>query len=607
LQADEEDNVPSGRGNDELMFEQQPIDASWIKQEVESDYTPDDFTSDEEVNDHYLTNKNYCYVCGQPQSKISRHLLTHRNEEPDIAAILKIRKNSKERKRYLEMLRSRGNNRHNQEVLQTRCGELKVKRINSNVLTTAKAFATCLYCKSMLYRKELWRHMRRCPTKMLSKPPSVKTRVLNLVAAAESNPQNLSLDVRTMLSSLKKDEISAAVLNDSLLLRLAQCVYPRRDTQANNLELIKLRLRHMGRLLLALRKKSMCSFEDAVKLQNFGKVVEAVREIAGYNEKTKSCEKPSFLRIMGNSLKKISEINFARAWQENAGSKAINDADTFMKLCAKEWAAVRPSESKGNTPTAPFIRDVQLLHRCMEKTAASAVESLTLYGSPPVYSALLRVTAAQVFVLNRNIAQVSRATFESFEKGIRADLQDRDPAAGGGRSPLEQILSEATVRINLESNRGQKVTVALTPELLAAITLLVSKRGECCVHKNNPFLFGVPEASCTSVYHGHRCTLTYVTRCGAKNKAPLRSLYFLRHIERFFQILGLTGDNLERLAKLVGRDLPTDREYYRTPEAAGDIAKISELLSALQDGSLERLEGKSFEEIEIPGECLVKS
>ncbi|XP_034401108.1 uncharacterized protein LOC117738995 isoform X2 [Cyclopterus lumpus] len=593
---DDEDYVPSGSGNDELGLEQQPNDASCIQQDYESDYTPDDSTSDEEVKDPYLTNKNYCYVCGVAQTKISRHLFTHRMEEPDIARVLKLRKNSKERKGQLEMLRSRGNNLHNQEVLQTRCGELKVKRKNPNTLATAKAFASCLYCKNMFNRKEMWRHMKRCPTRKLCKPQSVNTRALILVAAAESNPQNLSLNVRTMLNTLKKDEISSKVLNDSLLLRLAHCMYPRKERKANKLEWIKLKLRHMGRLLLALKEKSICSFEDAVKLENFSKVVEAVRELAGLNEETKSYKRPSFLKTLWNSLKKIGEINFARAWRENAGSKTINDADAFMKSCAKEWSYVCPPVSKGNAPTVPFIHDVQLFHQCMEKTAASAVESLTLYESPPVYSALLRVTVAQVSVLNKNLAQVSRTTLESFKE---AELEE-DTAVS--RSQFEQILSKPTVRVNLVSNRGKKVSVTLTPELLAAITLLVNKRGACGVHENNPFLFGIPEAPCTSFYQGQRCTLTYATRCGAKNKATLRSVYFHKHIARLFQILGLTGDELDQLAKLLGRDIPTDREYYRTPEAAGDIAKISELLSALEDGSLERFEGKSLEEIEIPDE-----
>lgn len=45
------------------------------------------------------TRKNYCYVCGAGVSKISRHLLKHADEEPDIAAAFAKRKKSYEKKK----------------------------------------------------------------------------------------------------------------------------------------------------------------------------------------------------------------------------------------------------------------------------------------------------------------------------------------------------------------------------------------------------------------------------------------------------------------------------------------------------------------------------
>ncbi|XP_054461684.1 uncharacterized protein LOC129097029 isoform X2 [Anoplopoma fimbria] len=598
--ADDEDFVPSTSNNNGLSFEQQPLNASCIQEEDESDYSSVDSTSDEEVKDPSVTNKNYCYVCGVAQSKISRHLLTHRKDEPDIAALLKLRVNSKERKEVLEMLRNRGNNMHNQKVLKTRRGELKVKRRSANLHITAKTFASCLYCKNMYVRRVMWRHMQRCPAKTSYEPKSEKIKALTLVAAVEStDPQNLSQEVRTMLSTLKKDEISSEVCNDPFLLQLAQSLYPRNKSKACRLEHIKQKLRQMGRLLLTLKEKSICSFADAVKPENISKLVESVKELGGFNEETKSYERPSFIKTMGSLLRKIGYINLARALKGDAGSKVIQEADAFMKLCAKEWNYTHPILSKDSTPTVPFIHDVQLFYQCLEKTAASAVESLTLYESPPVYTVLLRVTVAQLSVFNKNMAQVSQATLKSFQEREEAELHE--DAAISLLQP-EQILSKTTVRINVMSNRGQKVSVTLTPKLLAAITLLVDKRVVCGVQENNPFLFGIPDGPCTSNYNGQQCTITFAARCGAKNRAILRSALFHNHVARVFQILGLRSDEFNQLAKLLGRDIPTDREYYQTPEAASDIAKISELLLAMESGSLDRFEGKSLEEMEIPDE-----
>lgn len=74
---------------------------------------------------------------------------------------------------------------------------------------------------------------------------------------------------------------------------------------------------------------------------------------------------------------------------------------------------------------------------------------------------------------------------------------------------------------------------------------------------------------------------------------------------RIFQVLSLTADELDQLAKQLGQNLPTDREHYQRPEAAIDIAKIMELLSAMENGDLQRFEGRPFEEVEIAGTCQV--
>ncbi|XP_034748086.1 uncharacterized protein LOC117956880 isoform X2 [Etheostoma cragini] len=595
----DEDYVPSPRNNRQSFTESDsPDDISSDEELKEPSFTN---INEEDLKDHSFTKRNYCYVCGVAQSKISRHLFTHRNEEPDIAAVLRLRKNSKERKALLEKLRDKGNTKHNEEVLKTRCGQLKLKR-NPSTPNTAKSFASCVYCKSMYIRKDVWRHMLKCSARKSAEPQShVKTKVLTLIAEAEStDTPKISSDVRKMFNTMKNDEISSEILNDSFLLQLARCLYCMNRRKKKNVEDLKKSLRQIGRLLLILKKKAICSFEDAIKPQNFRKVVEGVRELSGFKEETKFCDRPNVLKKMGNLLMKIGEINFARALKDNADKKTIRQAEKFIKLCAKEWRNVPPSKTQLNTtPTIPFIHDVQLFYQCMEKTAASAVQSLTMYASSPVYTALLRVTLAQVSVLNTNMAQVSKATLKSFKEQDETELHED---AAVSQSQVEQILSKHNVKINIKTENGHKVAVTLTSKMLAAVTLLVNKRDACGVHENNPFLFARPNAPCSSFHRGYQCTSIFAARCGAKNTANLRSLIFHKHLVRFFQILSLTNDELDQLAKLLGRDIQTDREYYQTPEAAVDIAKMSELLSAMENGSLKNFEGKSFEEIEIPDE-----
>lgn len=574
------------------------------EQEVdEADYTSDDFTSDEEPKARSRP-RNYCYVCGKAATKFTRHLLTHRNEEPDIAEVFALPAYSKQRSRLLDKLRNKGNYKHNVEVLKTSCGELKVKRQSQNMPTGVKEFALCLYCKCLYKRKDMWRHMQRCPSKKsFTCLTSSRNKVLTLVAAAESSDSNeISPDVKKLVKMLRKDEIASLVANDSLILQLAQNLWHTSESKTKT-ETITQKMRVMGRLLFMLKKESLHSLEEAFKPQNFSKVVEAVRKLAGFCVETKSCHRPSVLLKLGSALRKIGDIKLARALKEDADKQTMQEVETIIKLCDKEWGSI-PSSKFGvkNAPTVPFIQDVQVFYQYMEKTAASAVESLTMYECAPVYSALLRVTVAQVAVLNKNMVEVSKVTLESFSE---RDETERQEDAAVRQSQLDQIMSKQTVKINVRSNRGRKLVVTLTRKLLAAITLLASKRDSCGVHKNNPFLFARPVDICTSFFQGRPCITTIVNRCSANNKTNLRSLYFRKHISKVFQILDLTTDQLDQLAKLMGRELRTDTEYYQTPEAAVHIAKISELLSAVENGTLELFGEKPLEEIEFPGICLV--
>lgn len=580
-----------------------PDGTSCTQQEDEADFSSDEDDWDEDPGPSKAKRKpknptyasiNYCYVCGAGLTKIARHLFTHASEDPEIAQAFALPKKSKERKKLLYELRNRGNYKHNQEVLKNKSGELKLRRRSTAVVVSAKTHVHCLYCKGMFKRKDMWRHVARCPSKTISNTKSKgKVKILTEIALAESPySQQLPSIVWKVLSTMQQDEIAFTVQNDFLLIQLAQCLCEKYENKPNKHEYIRQKLREMGRLLIALHDKSIFSFEEAIKPKNFYKVVEAVKDITGYDGKMQSYNKPSLALKLGHSLKKIGAMVLSGI---DGNEQMKRDTKTFLKLCAKEWselvtqtATASLSGRKVYYPsTIPFTRDMQVFYRYLETTSASAIESLTVHESPQAYNALSRVTLAQVSVLNKCAPEVSKMTLKTF--------QERDDTT--------RVLSKHFIRINILSRTGQNVAVLLTSELVSAITLLVSKREACGVHQENPFLFARPNSSPTSLYHGRNCIRGFSSLCHAKNPEHLRSVHLHKHIARVFQILNLENDELCHLAKLLGHDIRADRDYYRLPEAAVELAKIAKLLLAMEKGSLERFKGNSLEEIEIEGRC----
>lgn len=173
-----------------------------------------------------------------------------------------------------------------------------------------------------------------------------------------------------------------------------------------------------------------------------------------------------------------------------------------------------------------------------------------------------------------------------------------------GLTKFEQKLCKHFSRVEIRCKRGRKVAVLLSPDMVDALTHLISKRRECGVPEENKFLFARPH--CLSPYRGQDCLRIYANECGAQNPKLLRSTQLRKHVSTFSQVLNLKNHELDQVADFLGHDIQVHREYYRLPEATTQLTKISKLLLAMEKGSLTNLQGKTLcvpilKEIKIEG------
>ena len=111
-----------------------------------------------------LRNKCHCYICGKPQTKFTRHLITHEKTHAEVACVLIPQKRSKERIEMLTKLHNRVNYIHNKEVLKSGAGLLKHRRTAKNKYNQ-KEHVHCMYCQALYLRRDLWQHARNCSSK----------------------------------------------------------------------------------------------------------------------------------------------------------------------------------------------------------------------------------------------------------------------------------------------------------------------------------------------------------------------------------------------------------------------------------------------------------
>ncbi|XP_077429564.1 uncharacterized protein LOC144056525 [Vanacampus margaritifer] len=552
-----------------------------------------------------LTNRNYCFVCGKPQSRLTRHLKVHMSH-PEVAYAFYLPDHSQERKTLFEKMRNRGNFQHNTAILQGENGQLKVKRRPKST-AVAGNFVHCMHCQGLYVRKDLWRHVRRCPLRPencnLDKQAG-RARVLCLATAQDTVfSQHFSSGMWKVLSTMKTDEIGLAVRNDLSIVHLAQSLYNKHGQDPTKYEHIRQKLREVGRLLVCLRANfSVHSLEEAIKPSNFQTVVQAVKQVAGFDEESLSYHTPSLALKLGHTLNKICDIIHCRALMAEDAT-LVKETETFRKLYTSKWcelishkALSTLSSAKYNKPpTLPFTEDVQVLHQYLQKTADSAVSNLVEEATPKNYAELAKLTLAQIIVFNRRRAgEVSKMLSKGFNERDSTKLH-KDVALG--LSQLEQRLCNYFTRVELVGKRERKVVVLLAPSTVEALSLLTNKRKECGVPDENIFLFGRPKT--LTYYRGCDCLRIYASLCGAKQPELLRSTQLRKHVATLTQILNLKKNELDQVADFLGHDIRVHRDFYRLPVPTMQLAKISKLLLSIEKGELSGLQGKSLDEIEI--------
>ncbi|KAF3836235.1 hypothetical protein F7725_028793 [Dissostichus mawsoni] len=89
---------------------------------------------------------------------------------------------------------------------------------------------------------------------------------------------------------------------------------------------------------------------------------------------------------------------------------------------------------------------------------------------------------------------------QTFTSRNRTEL---NPDIMMGLTEFEKTLTKYFDRVEIRGKRSRMVPVLLTPEMIAAMNLLVEKRNECQIHTDNVYLFARPGG--LSHYRGSDC------------------------------------------------------------------------------------------------------
>ncbi|XP_041918254.1 uncharacterized protein LOC121682254 isoform X3 [Alosa sapidissima] len=546
--------------------------------------------------------KQYCLYCKKGFIKMARHLERAHKNEKEVAQAGSFPKGSKQRRLHLEHLRNRGNFAHNSEVLNTGVGKL-VPRKQPKDDSKPRDFDHCIYCQGYFTKKVMWRHMMICKFKPSGPTKPGKTRVQALCAFAVPPPPGVKAEFWKVLNHMIQDDVYFAVKSDVWIMEYGVHLHNKHGYDVGKHEYIRQKMRELGRLLICSRKTTpLKTIEDHMKPENFMHVVQAVQLVAGFVSESSTYKRPSLALKIGHSLVKISLLLEARASMQN-NQPAAKDARRFRSVYEARWnelisaASLRTMhESKWNVPQLiPFTKDVQKLHSYLDMQQEQFYNELSSEPSKNTWVHLTKITLTQVMMFNRRrTGEVSKMPLSTYFAPNPVDLQED---VGMALSELEKKLCQHFRRLEIRGKRGRKVPVLLTPEMQRSLDLLVAKRLECGILKENGYLFARP--SVLTCYRGSDCIRDFAKVCGIANYTSLTSTKLRKQTGTLSQVLNLSNTELDQLANFLGHDVRVHRQFYRLPEGTLQLAKISKVLLALEQGRLAEFKGKGLDDITI--------
>ncbi|XP_037837861.1 uncharacterized protein LOC112451075 [Kryptolebias marmoratus] len=548
----------------------------------------------------------YCVFCSKPYSKMSRHLEAKHSDKPEVANALKCPKGSKERRVQLSLLRNKGNRAHNNKVIKEGKGVV-VPRQQSRKSAKVGDYLHCINCEGYLKRRSLWRHMQRCylSQKVKGLKPGT-SRVQALCKYAEPVPDSVSAQFWKLVLDMHLDDVTKVVRSEKCILKLGEHLFNKHGQDVTRHEYIRQKMRETARVALQERKDGKLeTLSDFFVPANFPHVIDAVKKVAGLDERTNVFKTPSLALKLGHNLKKVASVLECEA-MISGDENTIHNVRVFRQICETRWSecvsshALRTlNEAKWNAPQLiPFAEDVRKMHQYLDTKRVECQRNLKEEAVKKNWAELAKITLCEVIIFNRRReGEVSKMALNAF---TLRDTSVTHPDVELALSELEKKLCKHFQRIEIKGKRGQKVPVLLTPDMVSSMELLVQNRRNCDVLDENPYIFGRPQT--LNHFRGSDIIREMAQSCGAKQPGALSSTKLRKHMATMSKVLNPKDNEMDNLADFLGHDIRVHREYYRLPEGTLQLAKISKVLLALERGKLSNFKGRNLDEISIDPE-----
>lgn len=274
--------------------------------------------------------QHYCTYCMKPQSQLPRHLEMIHYNKPEVKKFLVLSKKDPERKKLIDAIRKMGNFKFNTDK-RFNTGELIVcRRPNERVNRNALDFIACAKCKGFYGKRTIRHHSRICLKKDFRKNKDIMT--MGRKITGRIHPMASESLRKIVFPVMRDDQVTRSIRYDDLLILYGNkmCV---KYTAQHQHDMIRARLRILGRFLLALREinKNIEDFQSLYNPRIYDDCISAINIVAGYDEEKQLYKAPAVAANLSTFIKYIGNLLITECIkkQDEETKKSVKD---FLKL-----------------------------------------------------------------------------------------------------------------------------------------------------------------------------------------------------------------------------------------------------------------------------------
>lgn len=216
------------------------------------------------------------------------------------------------------------------------------------------------------------------------------------------------------------------------------------------------------------------------------------------------------------------------------------------------------------------------------------------------YKALIEQSLSRIILFNKKRSgEAAKMTLINYSSVGNWQKENSDEILST-MTPLEQKLMNSLTLVYIVGKRGRNVPVLLTSLLKNALDVIVSCRNNIKeIRPCNTYIFA--KLNSNLPLRGHEVLKKCCAEAGLERPELITSTRLRKYVATVTQVVNLSENEVDWLARHLGHDIRVHREFYRLQESAVELTKVSRLLLAVDQGKLVDFAGKTLSDIDVDG------